>query len=90
MLMTYTLFVMASNVTIRSEAMNRILSTLSRCGFGIYMVHYLFIGSIDFVLGKMMIPVVVHIPLCTFLVFVTSWAFVYALSWFPKHKWLIG
>lgn len=90
MLMTYTLFVMASNVTIRSEAMNRILSTLSRCGFGIYMVHYLFIGPIDFVLGKMMIPVVVHIPLCTFLVFVTSWAFVYALSWLPKHKWLIG
>lgn len=56
MLMTYALFVMASNVTIRSEAVNRVLSTLSRYGFGIYMVHYLLIGPIDYVLVRMMVP----------------------------------
>ena len=90
MLMTYALFVMASNVTIRSEAVNRVLSTLSRYGFGIYMVHYLLIGPIDYVLARMMVPVAVHIPLCTLLVFVASWMFVFVLGKLPKSKWLIG
>lgn len=90
MLMTYALFVMASNVTIRSEAINRVLSTLSRCGFGIYMVHYVFIGPIDYWMVKTGMPVVIHIPLCTLLVFVVSWVFVYALSHLPKHKFIIG
>ena len=90
MLMTYTLFVMASNVTIRSESVNRVLSTLSRCGFGIYMVHYVFIGPIDYWLAKTGMPVVLHIPLCTLLVFTVSWVFVYVLSKLPKHKFIIG
>lgn len=90
MLMTYTLFVLASNVKIHSAKVNRILSTLSSLGFGIYMVHYVFIGPIDLGLSQMGMPPVLHIPLCTVLVFFVSWIFVYGLSKLPKHKWFIG
>lgn len=90
MLMTYTLFVLASNVKIHSEKVNRVLSTLSNLGFGIYMVHYVFIGPIDLGLSQIGLAPVLHIPLCTVLVFFVSWLFVYGLSKLPKHKWIIG
>lgn len=90
MLMTLALFVIGSRVDIRSLPVNRLLSTLSRCGFGIYMIHYLFIGIVDYNVSLLNLLPVVRIPLSCVLVFAVSWTAVYLLSKLPNHKWLIG
>lgn len=90
MAMTFAIFAMASRVHVASEKMIRILKTLSACGFGIYMVHYLFIGPIDFFLKQMSFPIWLHIPVCTIAVFAVAWVFIYCIKKMPFSKYITG
>lgn len=90
MVMTVLLFIIFSGRDIASLRVKKVLDTLSRCGFGIYMVHYLFVGPVDYLAHCCKFPAVLHIPFCTAAVFLLSWLFVYTLTFLPKHKWITG
>lgn len=89
-LMTIVLFFLLRRVTVSSPMLVSCLRTLSRCGFGIYMVHYLFVGPLEACIGWLCLPAFVHIPLVTALVFGVSWLVAHALGKTAGRKWLVG
>lgn len=90
MVMTLAIFSLVSRFKTQSKVVLHILPTLSGCGFGIYMVHYLFIGPIDFLLAKMALPIWLHIPVCSLAVFAAAWAFILLLKKLPRSKFITG
>ncbi len=90
MLMALSIFIIMSGVRIQSAKITRVLKTLSGCGFGIYMVHYLFIGPIDFLMRQMSLPIWLHIPFCTIAVFGVAWIFIHCLSKKAGGKYITG
>lgn len=73
-LMTIGIFIIVQRANIKSERAQSLLANITKCGFGIYMVHYIFIGPAVMLLSPLRLPT----PLCVIgtiaIVFVASWA----------------
>jgi surface polysaccharide O-acyltransferase-like enzyme len=91
-LMTIALFLAVKKVKISSPKTKGILANITKCGLGIYLIHYFVVGlgyRLAYILG---IPVLIKIPITAIIVFVISWIVV-SLSYklIPKgSKWIFG
>lgn len=91
-LMTIAWYVMVQRVTISSGLLLSALKNLTKCGLGIYMVHYFIVGLGYLAVDYMGVPVSVRIPATAFIVFVASWLIVALVHRvFPKAaRWIMG
>lgn len=92
LLMIIAIFIMCKKVKIKYPTLNAIISNLSVCGFGIYMVHYLFTGPMIYIVRMIDLPVSIQIPTAAIIAFIISWALVYVIymSLGKKSKYIIG
>ena len=90
--MTISLFLIVRRVKISSPKLVKTFTHITKCGLGIYLVHYFVVGLGYAVADALLIPISIKIPVTAVFVFLISWAFVaffYKLT--PKaSKWIFG
>lgn len=91
-LMTVALFLIVRKAKIKSPKAISALTSISKCGLGIYMVHYFVVGFGYAIADSIAIPVAVRIPATATITFLICWGFVatgYKMT--PKYaKWIFG
>ena len=91
-LMTLAFFLVIRKVRVKSKRMILMLENITKCGLGIYMIHYFIVGLGYAIADTLAIPVFLRIPVTAVIVFVICWVFVSACYKFaPKYsKWIFG
>lgn len=92
LLMTIAVFILVQKIPIRSPFIISMLSNITKCGLGIYMIHYFIVGIGYLIIEKINIPIAFQIPITGILVFILSWGIVSLFYRFiPKYaKWIMG
>ena len=91
-IMTVPCFMLAKSINVQSLKLQSLLANLTKCGFGVYMVHFFFTGPAVMIARALNIPIPVQIPFAAILAFAVSWllvAVIYAVIG-KKAKWLVG
>ena len=91
-MMVIPLFMLCKVIHIRSERTKALLANLTKCGYGIYMIHYFFIGYAVICMRWMNVPLGLQIPLAGVLTLSVSW-FLSALGHHligKTAKWILG
>ena len=72
-LMTIGVFLIIQRVKINSPRTQSILANITKCGFGIYMMHYIFIGPTVILLTPLGLPTPLCVICTVLIVFTVSW-----------------
>lgn len=88
--MTIAVFLLVKKVRVPSLFLQKQLANLTKCGFGIYLIHYFFVGPCYTLTETFQIPLGLRIPVSAVFVFVLAWTSVALLYRLPKAKWLVG
>ncbi len=91
-LMTIAVFLIIRRVKFSSPRLIALFSNITKCGLGIYLIHYFVVGLGYWIADVLSIPISLKIPVTALIVFAICWAFV-ALCYklFPKgSKWIFG
>ena len=75
LLMTLSVFLLLQKVIVTTPIIIKALANITKCGFGIYMVHYFIVGPFFLLIGPSTIPIPLQVPLMTICIFLCSWAF---------------
>lgn len=75
LLMTLAVFLLLQKVVVTNPFVVRALANMTKCGFGIYMVHYFIVGPFFLLIGPSRIPIPLQVPLMAVCIFLCSWAF---------------
>ena len=67
------LFALLQHARPRSEGVQRLLANLTTCGFGIFMLHYFYIGPSVMLVQAVGVPLGGQIPLGAVVAFAVSW-----------------
>lgn len=78
-LMAIGIFLAAQRVKIHSERVQRALANITKCGFGIYLMHYILLGPIILLLLPLGLPTPVCVIATVILVFLLCWGVVNAM-----------
>ena len=78
-LMAIGMFLAAQRVKIHSERVQRALANVTKCGFGIYLMHYILLGPIILLLLPLGLPTPVCVIVTVILVFLLCWGVVNAM-----------
>lgn len=89
-LMTLSVFLVVQKIRVNSPILCKALANLTKCGFGIYMVHYIFIGACYTLSETLGVPVSMRIPVSAIFVFILSWILIWLIYRLPKAKWIVG
>lgn len=91
-LMTIAVFLLVRQVRFSSPKLVSTFANVTKCGLGIYLVHYFVVGLGYGIANVLSIPVSVKIPITAIIVFLISWAFVaFCYKLMPKaSKWIFG
>lgn len=91
-LMTTAVFLMVRQVKVSSPRLVALFSDITKCGLGIYLIHYFVVGLGYWIANGLSIPVSLKIPVTAIIVFVICWVFVtMCYKLFPKgSKWIFG
>lgn len=92
LLMTIAWYLLIQKIEIKSGVIISALANITKCGLGIYMIHYFIVGIGYLVIDRIGVPVSMRIPATALFVFVVSWAVVSLLyKVCPKvAKWVMG
>ncbi len=91
-LMTIAMFLIVRQVKFSHPKLVAAFSNITKCGLGIYLVHYFVVGLGYAIADALLIPISIKIPVTAIIVFAICWAFV-ALCYklIPKSsKWIFG
>lgn len=91
-LMTIPLFMACKAIRIKSGRIRMLLANLTLCGYGIYMIHYFFIGYAVILMRILGVPLGLQIPFAAVVALAVSWTIVaigHKLLG-SKAKWLFG
>ena len=91
-LMAIGLFLIAQRVKVRSERWQRVLQSTTRCSFGAYLMHYIFIGPVIILLSPLGLPTPVCVIVTVAIVFAVCWACTWAIYRFMPRiaKYIVG
>lgn len=67
-----------------------LLSNLTACGFGIYLVHYLYVGPANMLVNAMQVPTALVIVISAVIAFLESWSTVALLRKLVPGTWFLG
>lgn len=85
------LFMLISKISLAPGRFTRFLATLGKLGFGVYLVHYFFVGPSYVLAVKIGIPTELQIPVSALFAFVATYILVRALyAVLPKPKIFLG
>jgi surface polysaccharide O-acyltransferase-like enzyme len=90
--MAIPVFMACKVIKIKSDRVKQILTNLTLCGFGIYMVHYFFIGPAVLLMRVLGVHLGLQIPLAAVVAFSASWfcaATMYRVFG-KKMRWVLG
>ena len=92
LLMTLAAFLLMKKVVVNTPVVVKALANMTKCGFGIYMVHYFVVGPFFLLIGPSEIPIPLQVPLMAVCIFLCSWAFTAAVyKVIPKKaKYFMG
>lgn len=92
LLMTVAVFILVQKIQIHFLFITSMLSNMTKCGLGIYMIHYFIVGIGYLIIEKINLPIAFQIPTTGILVFILSWGIVSLFYRFiPKYaKWIMG
>lgn len=92
LLMTIAWYLLIQKIEIKSGVIISALANITKCGLGIYMIHYFIVGIGYLVIDRIGVPVSMRIPATALFVFAVSWAVVSLLyKACPKvTKWVMG
>ena len=62
-------------VRINGERVARLLANITKCGFGIYIVHYFLVGPFFLLIGPSSLPIPLQVPLMSVCIFLVAWGF---------------
>lgn len=91
-LMTIAVFLMVRRVKFTSPRWVSAFANITKCGLGIYLVHYFVVGLGYAIANVLSIPISIKIPVTAVIAFLISWGFV-ALFYklLPKaSRWIFG
>lgn len=91
-LMTIAVFLIARKIKIKSDKLIAIFANITKCGLGIYMVHYFVVGFGYGISDALAMPVSIRIPVTALIAFAISWTLVaLCFKFVPKiSKWIFG
>ena len=89
-LMAIAVFLLVQKVNVTSLSIRQALANLTRCGFGLYCVHYFFVGPSYMFAQWLGTPVPLLVPVSMLFTFVCAWAFAFGISKLPGAKYIIG
>ena len=89
-LMAIAVFLLVQKVNVTSLSIRRALANLTRCGFGLYCVHYFFVGPSYMFAQWLGTPVPFLVPVSMLFTFVCAWVFAFGISKLPGAKYIIG
>lgn len=85
------LFLLISKIDLAPGRLARFLATLGKLGFGVYLVHYLFVGPSYLLAVKIGVPLPLQIPVSALFAFAATYVLVRALyAVLPKPKIFLG
>lgn len=74
-IMTIAVFLLLQKVRISNQTVIRLLANMTKCGFGIYIVHYFIVGPFFLLIGPSSLPIPLQVPLMAICIFAVAWAF---------------
>lgn len=91
-LMAVALFLLVRKLKVESPKVVAALTNISKCGLGIYVVHYFVVGLGYIIADAAAVPVAVRIPATAVVTFLLCWGFVAACyRVMPKYaRWIFG
>ena len=85
------LFLLLSKIEMAPGRFTRFLATLGKIGFGVYLVHYFFVGPSYLLAVKLGVPLEGQIPVSALFAFVATYLVVRVLyAVLPKPKIFLG
>lgn len=85
------LFLLISKINPAPGRVSRFLATLGKLGFGVYVVHYFFVGPCYVLAVKLGVPLPLQIPVSALFAFVATYVLVRVLyAILPKPKIFLG
>lgn len=91
-MMTVAIFLLVRRIKFSSPTLINLFANITKCGLGIYLIHYFVVGLGYWIANVLQIPISLKIPITAIIVFVISWGIV-ALFYkiVPKaSKWIFG
>ena len=73
-LMALGIFLIVQRVNITSEGLQKLLSNITKCSFGTYLMHYIFIGPVVILLSPLGLPTPLCVACSVIMVFAICWA----------------
>lgn len=74
-IMTAAVFLLLKKVHICNKTIVHLLANMTKCGFGIYIVHYFVVGPFFLLIGPSSLPIPLQVPIMAICIFAVSWAF---------------
>ena len=85
------LFLLISKIDLAPGRFTRFLATLGKLGFGVYLVHYFFVGPSYVLVVKIGVPLELQIPVSALFAFAATYVVVRVLyAILPKPKVFLG
>jgi surface polysaccharide O-acyltransferase-like enzyme len=73
-LMALGIFLIVQRVNITSESLQKVLANITKCSFGTYLMHYIFIGPVVILLSPLGLPTPLCVACSVIMVFAICWA----------------
>lgn len=91
-LMTIAVFLIIRRIRFTSPGWVSLFSNITKCGLGIYLIHYFMVGFSYGIANILSIPISVKIPVTAIIAFAVSWGVVaFFYRFIPKvAKWIFG
>ncbi|MDP4185327.1 MAG: acyltransferase, partial [Bacteroidota bacterium] len=83
-------FLLVQKVRVSSGNVSKVLAHIAKCGFGIYMCHYFFIGPAYMLTVVLHMPIPLQIPVTAIVVFLAALSLVSLIYRLPKAKYIVG
>ena len=90
--MSIAWMLLLKNAKVQSPKLRTTLQHLTTCGFGIYMIHYFFVGPAYEIVAAMHLPTCLRIPMAAVIMLAISWMLVGGLrKILGNHsRWIVG
>lgn len=90
--MTLAVFLALQKVVVSTPALIRSLANITKCGFGIYMVHYFPVDPAFLLIGNFNLPIPLQVPVMAIFIFLCAWGFTALMYRIlgRKARWIMG
>ena len=89
-MMTAAVFLLVQKARIHSPRIVAMLANLTKCGLGIYLAHYFFIGPAYLATVALGLPAALRVPVAAAIVFSCNWTLIFLIYKLPKAKYIVG